>query len=289
MPLPGHIQEKPHRLKLPSPDARVARSPFEGAKDLFTLGGQAADSDFTITAANANDGETVTIDGKVYTFQDTLTDVDGNVHIGTTRFFSVQNLFDAINRVIDTIDGTEFTAPFGEGYAKKTLAHPTVLAKDHVFASATFNVETRFTGTAGNTVNVTETMATGEWGNDPMTDGADPEDEVRFVPVVQWGAIRIRGRLTGGTAILDVKFARPNRAIDPATLGFGTGPQAFTYGVDIPAIDGTVLADGVEFSLDIPAAEHQGENWLRVKLDSMTKSDALDFLDVSGELLGTYH
>jgi len=255
----------------------VARSPFEGAKDLFSLGGAAADSAFEFTTGNAIDTETVTIDGKVYTFRAAIGVADGDVLIGVDDDASAANLFAAIN----------LDAGAGTLYGINTTLHPTILATNLV--AARFDVFTKFTGTAGNAINVTETTTNGEWDQDPLENGVDPEDEVRFVPVVQWGAIRIRGRLTGGAAILDVKFARPNRAIDPATLGFGTGPQALTYGVDIPAIDGTVLADGVEFSLDITEAEHQGENWLRIKLDSMTNSDALDFLDVSGELLGTYH
>lgn len=105
----------------------------------------------------------------------------------------------------------------------------------------------------------------------------------RFVPVVQWGQMRIRLRITGDTGILGFHFARPARQHAPA------GPQAaFVYSVDQPAINGTGWASGVELSLEITAAEHQGENWLRIRLDA-AGACVVDFIDISGELLGTYH
>ncbi len=110
--------------------------------------------------------------------------------------------------------------------------------------------------------------------------------KVVFVPIVQWGQIRIRGRITGSTGTMNFEFARPNRAVDPAQLpGFS---HAFVYTVDQPAIDGAAWADGVEFSLEITAAEHQGENWLKIRLVPGDPA-VIDFFDVSGELLGTYH
>jgi len=48
-------------------------------------------------AAQVNDTETVTIGTKVYTFQTTLIDVDGNVQIGTDANGSIENLIAAIN------------------------------------------------------------------------------------------------------------------------------------------------------------------------------------------------
>ncbi len=48
-------------------------------------------------AANVGDTESVTIGTKVYTFQTTLTDVDGNVKIGASASASIDNLIAAIN------------------------------------------------------------------------------------------------------------------------------------------------------------------------------------------------
>jgi hypothetical protein len=42
------------------------------------------------------DTETLTIDGKVYTFQDTLTDVDGNIHIQATAAAQITAIVAAI-------------------------------------------------------------------------------------------------------------------------------------------------------------------------------------------------
>ncbi len=116
---------------------------------------------------------------------------------------------------------------------------------------------------------------------------ADSSDvKVVFVPVVQWGQMRIRGRITGDDGFIGVQFARPNRALDPAALPGAS--EAFVYTVDQPAINGTMWNTATEFSLEITAAEHQGENWLKISLDP-DDAAVIDFFDISGELLGTYH
>ncbi len=45
---------------------------------------------------NAADGETVTVGTKVYTFQDTLTDIDGNVLVGSTTEETISNIEQAL-------------------------------------------------------------------------------------------------------------------------------------------------------------------------------------------------
>jgi len=111
------------------------------------------------------------------------------------------------------------------------------------------------------------------------------ETAVRFVPIVQWSSIRIRGRIDSDSGVLGFEFARPARQGIP-----GAETEAFVYTVDQPAIDGTAWADGVEFSLEITASEHQGENWLKITLDPDGGGGVeVDFFDISGVLLGTYH
>jgi len=56
------MTEEPTRLKLPSPDARSARSPFGGKLDPFGVGGAASTGTLTIVI-NILNTETVTIDG----------------------------------------------------------------------------------------------------------------------------------------------------------------------------------------------------------------------------------
>ncbi len=84
---------------------------------------------------------------------------------------------------------------------------------------------------------------------------------------------------------MQFRFARPARQLDPGDLPGES--NAFVYGVDQPGIDGTAWADGVEFSLEISEAEHQGENWLKILLDPAGAAD-IAFFDVSGVNLGLH-
>ncbi len=117
-------------------------------------------------------------------------------------------------------------------------------------------------------------------------DGTDASTKVVFVPIVQWSQIRIRGRISGAAGVMGFEFARPNRALDPAALPGAS--EAFVYTVDQPGIDGTAWVDGAEFSLEITASQHRGENWLKITLNPAAGAD-IDFFDVSGELLGLFH
>ncbi len=114
-----------------------------------------------------------------------------------------------------------------------------------------------------------------------LASGADVRDV--FVPVVQWGSMRVRLRITGAAGILGFAFVRPARQPAP-----DNAIDAFPYSVDQPAINGGAWVDGVELSLEISEAEHQGENWLRIRVDPAAAC-VIDFFDISGVLLGTYH
>ena len=72
-----------------------------------------------ITTAVSTSGQTpaMTIGGKVYRFQSVLTDIDGNIAIGTLTATRL-NIVAAINA----------TLPSGTQYAASTLQHPTVSA-----------------------------------------------------------------------------------------------------------------------------------------------------------------
>ena len=52
---------------------------------------------YTIDGTDITNAETIVIANKTYTAQDTLTDVDGNFHIGATIAATVTNLLAAIN------------------------------------------------------------------------------------------------------------------------------------------------------------------------------------------------
>lgn len=90
--------------------------------------------------------ETVTVDVKVYTFQTTLTNVDGNVLIGANFAASIANLAAAIN--LDVGAGTT--------YAALTTLHPTVEA---IPSGADMIARAKDIGTLGNAIAIAETMS----------------------------------------------------------------------------------------------------------------------------------
>lgn len=118
----------------------------------------AATGTLTGTANMAN-GETVTIDGKVYTFQTVLTDVDGNVLIGAALTDSLDNIRAAIN----------LDAGAGTLYANSTTLHPTVSAVD---TPTTIVVTAKSSGSAANVIATTETGANMSWGSATLSGGA---------------------------------------------------------------------------------------------------------------------
>ena len=110
--------------------------------------------------SNPSATQTVTIDTKTYTFQATLTDVDGNVHIGATASDSLDNLIAAIN----------LGAGSGTAYAASMTLHPTVSAA--AGAGDTMDATCILGGTQGNLIATTDTV-TGNpnWGAVTLTGG----------------------------------------------------------------------------------------------------------------------
>lgn len=114
----------------------------------------------TLTSTGAiGDTETVTICGKVYTFQTTLTNVDGHVLIGADQTASHLNLLRAIN--LGTGAGTL--------YAATTTIHPLVKATS---SDGTHTViAAKLKGTVGNEFRTTETCANASWTSTVMAGG----------------------------------------------------------------------------------------------------------------------
>lgn len=110
---------------------------------------------------NFVDTETVTIGTKVYTFQDTLTDVDGNVHIGADFSESMANLKAAIN----------LETPINGRYADSMSLHTTVEAT--ASAALTLSVRAKSYGAAGNAIATTETATQASWGSTTLTGGVN--------------------------------------------------------------------------------------------------------------------
>jgi len=120
----------------------------------------AATQVLTSTGTFANN-ETVVIGGKTYTFQTTLTNVDGNVLIGANAAASIANLAAAIT----------LGAGAGTTYAAAMTAHPTVTVS--ASNATTLTVQAKTKGTPGNSIATTETVVNASWGAATLAGGID--------------------------------------------------------------------------------------------------------------------
>jgi hypothetical protein len=111
---------------------------------------------------NVANAATVTIGTKVYTFQDTLTNVDGHVKIGANAAASLTNLFHAINASGGTV---------GTDYATATTANTDVVATNPT--GTTVLLTAILGGTLANAVATTETSAHLSFGAATLTGGVD--------------------------------------------------------------------------------------------------------------------
>jgi hypothetical protein len=100
-----------------------------------------------------------TIDGKTYTFQTTLTDVNGNVKIGATAAENADNLKSAIN-----LDGGA-----GTKYAASMTLHPTCSATNPT--TTTVLVAYKTGGPGGNGISVSENLNNATWNRTTLQDG----------------------------------------------------------------------------------------------------------------------
>lgn len=116
---------------------------------------------YLLFASNPSNGETITIDSKVYTFQAVLTDVDGNILIGADAAASFLNL----KRALD------LSGASGVDYAASMTAHSAIKADDPETDRMRFYA--RSSGTAANTKTVSETFASdsNEWDGTTFSGG----------------------------------------------------------------------------------------------------------------------
>lgn len=115
----------------------------------------------TLTSSGvAVDTQTITVGGKVYTTQTTLTNVNGNVFIGADAAATLQNLYDAIN--LTGTPGTQYATAMTKNDRVQATAvtATTVVVKAHV------------PGTAGNLIASTETQTNWAWGAATLASGA---------------------------------------------------------------------------------------------------------------------
>ncbi len=186
----------------------------------------AATGVLTLTA-NATDTETVTIDTKVYTFQTTLTDVDGNVLIGATASDSLDNLIAAIT----------LGAGAGTLYAASTTLHPTVTAAAGV--GDTLDATAKTLGTNGNSIATTETLASGSWGGATLSGGTNGIKEDfnghldSFEFMVSFARWEVNKIFATGALTLTANAA------DTETVTIDT--KTYTFQTTLTDVDGNVL------------------------------------------------
>lgn len=128
-------------------------------------------SDITIAHASQtltftgqpSDTETVVIGSKTYTFQATLTDSDGNVHIGSDTAGTISNLAAAIA----LNDDGESATSAGTDYAASMTRHPSVSVES--FDATTLVVAAP--GEGANEISSTETSTAASWGAATLAGG----------------------------------------------------------------------------------------------------------------------
>jgi len=179
---------------------------------LTFLAGTQATGTLTSNNTAPTDGDTVTIDGKVYTAKTTLTPLEGEVLINNTADGFLLNLSRAINHL-----GTPNTD------YKCALPHPTVTAATSL-TGHTFAITARVPGTAGNAIATTEEAATLSWGATTLTSGTDATDTIASdVPVyitrtltagdVTRGFVEVDTGLTNLTTKFAVRITRSGTAV----------------------------------------------------------------------------
>lgn len=114
----------------------------------------------TLTGSAFADTETVTIGGKVYTFQASLTNVDGHVYKGANDTAALANLKKAIN----------LTGTAGTDYATAMTKHTMVKAVSS--DATTLVIEALIKGTLGNQILTSETCASASWTSTRMGSGS---------------------------------------------------------------------------------------------------------------------
>lgn len=98
---------------------------------------------------NINPGEVIVVDGKTYTFQNSLTNVDGHVKIGNTQRATLSNFRAAINA----------GAGAGSVYAAATTEHTTVRAGTVSHDGDSLRLNAKVPGTGGNSFTLTTNSA----------------------------------------------------------------------------------------------------------------------------------
>lgn len=150
-----------------SSDGRLLYWDANTATEFFVpVTGSRAESSLTVTV-NPTDTETVVLNGKTYTFQTSLTNVDGHVKIAATLALTLANLVYAVN-LSGGVVGTD--------YATATTVHPTIYAR--LFTGTIVKVYSKAWGVAGNALTTTETLANGAFTGATLAAGVSETSPV---------------------------------------------------------------------------------------------------------------
>lgn len=113
------------------------------------------------TTGQPSDTETITLNGKVYTFQSSLTAGDGHVKIGVDTETTYDNLIAAV----------DLAAGIGTLYGTGTTLHPTISASEGTGTNVLFTAKTA--GTSGNALTTTEALTNASFASGTLTGGAN--------------------------------------------------------------------------------------------------------------------
>lgn len=140
----------------------------------------------------------MTVDAKVYTFQTTLTDVDGNIQIAGTLAGTKANLVAAF----------DLSGVAGTAYAASMTAHPTVDIAAFAGNDAVLTAKTG--GVAGDTIATTETFFAGT----NIFDGATLGTTTAGVDAAGYGLI-FDGQVTAESTVTVRAVNVTGSAVDP--------------------------------------------------------------------------
>lgn len=175
-------------------------------------------------------GETVTIDGKVYTFQDVLTNADGNVLIGVDLEATIENLVHAING----------TGTPGTHYAVATTVHPKVTAEG---TSTTVEVTAKFKGVSGNEIAVETDVTDASWGGTELSGGANIATNTDLIGYVIEIVTAGASGVAEARVVVTASPTQPEIITGPFTVTSGT-PLAIGEGLTVtPTFTGDLTTD----------------------------------------------
>lgn len=217
--------------RIPGTDQQTAGAAADGVGTrVLTAYEGAAIGSLTI-AEQPSDGDTMTIDARVYTFQSSLTNENGNIQIGTDLERTRANIVGAL-----TLGPTP-----GTDYAASTTAHATVAAAP-AFSGSQLRLIARDPGVGGNSIATTSAFTSDENGFDETTlggvrPGIEPE-----------GGVAAQGTLT-----------LANNPTDGDTITIGA--RTYTFQTTLTDDDGNVqIGAGVaETRTNLVAALSLGE------------------------------